>query len=174
MASVFLDRDLLLNDSTIATIKTPVDYTNICAGRIVAEKKETWEPYIEKVIFNPPATIVFWKSGGKTIVKCNEPDQYDKAKGVALCYMKKALGNKSGPFNNMLRKAGVYYTEEEKKQEGEETASLIDMAADTLKKGSKEIAQFLMAADTLRKDSSEKIAQFLAKKAEAMKERSDI
>ena len=173
MASVFIDYNLLSNDPMIGSISTPVDYTGIYARRIVAEKKEAWEPYIEKVIFNPPATIVFWKSGGKTVVKCNEPDKYDKAKGVALCYMKKALGNKSGPFNNMLRKAGVYYTEEEKKQEGEETASLIDMAADTLKKGSKEIAQFLMAADTLRKDSSEKIAQFLAKKDEAMKE-SDI
>lgn len=76
-------------------------------------KEENWEPYIEKVIFNPPATIVFWKSGGKTVVKCNEPDKYDKAKGVALCYMKKALMNSSGEFNKQLRKAGVYYTEEE-------------------------------------------------------------
>lgn len=77
------------------------------------KKEENWEPYIEKVIFNPPATIVFWKSGGKTVVKCNEPDEYDKAKGVALCYMKKALMNSSGEFNKQLRKAGVYYTEEE-------------------------------------------------------------
>lgn len=78
------------------------------------KKEENWEPYIEKVIFNPPATIVFWKSGGKTVVKCNEPDEYDKAKGVALCYMKKALMNSSGEFNKQLRKAGVYYTEEDK------------------------------------------------------------
>ena len=78
-----------------------------------SRKEENWEPYIEKVIFNPPATIVFWKSGGKTVVKCNEPDKYDKAKGVALCYMKKALMNSSGEFNKQLRKAGVYYTEEE-------------------------------------------------------------
>lgn len=79
-----------------------------------SRKEENWEPYIEKVIFNPPATIVFWKSGGKTVVKCNEPDEYDKAKGVALCYMKKALMNSSGEFNRQLRKAGVYYTEEDK------------------------------------------------------------
>lgn len=80
----------------------------------ISKKEENWEPYIEKVIFNPPATIVFWKSGGKTVVKCNEPDEYDKAKGVALCYMKKALMNSSGEFNKQLRKAGVYYTEEDK------------------------------------------------------------
>ena len=78
------------------------------------KKEENWEPYIDKVIFNPPATIVFWKSGGKTVVKCNEPDEYDKAKGVALCYMKKALMNSSGEFNKQLRKAGVYYTEKDK------------------------------------------------------------
>ena len=80
----------------------------------ITKKEENWEPYIEKVIFNPPATIVFWKSGGKTVVKCNEPDEYDKAKGVALCYMKKALMNSSGEFNKQLRKAGVYYTEKDK------------------------------------------------------------
>ena len=29
---------------------------------------------IKNVIFNPPATIVFWKDGTKTIVKCGEHD----------------------------------------------------------------------------------------------------
>lgn len=89
-------------------------YTYAYDKLYISKKEENWEPYIEKVIFNPPATIVFWKSGGKTVVKCNEPDEYDKAKGVALCYMKKALMNSSGEFNKQLRKAGVYYTEENK------------------------------------------------------------
>ena len=32
-------------------------------------------------------------------------DEYNREAGLALCYMKKALGNKSGTFNKALRKA---------------------------------------------------------------------
>ncbi|MBR1703131.1 MAG: hypothetical protein IJ716_14485 [Lachnospiraceae bacterium] len=62
-------------------------------------------PY-EKIIFNDPATIVIWKDGTKTIVKCQPGEVYDKEKGVALCFMKKALGNK-GNFNNVFRDCGA-------------------------------------------------------------------
>lgn len=58
----------------------------------------------DKVIFNDPATIVLWKDGTKTIVKCGENDTYDKEKGLALCFMKKALGNKSRNLNDILHK----------------------------------------------------------------------
>lgn len=48
---------------------------------------------VKKVIFNEPATIVFWKDGTKTVVKCRDGETFDPEKGVALCFMKKALGN---------------------------------------------------------------------------------
>lgn len=57
-----------------------------------------------KVIFNNPATIVIWDDGTKTIVKRQKGDRYDKEKGLALCYMKKALGNSSRQLNDALRK----------------------------------------------------------------------
>ena len=57
---------------------------------------------IKRVIFNEPATIVLWKDGTKTVVKCSDGDTYDKEKGLALCFMKKALGNK-GNFNYVLK-----------------------------------------------------------------------
>ncbi|MCM1090066.1 MAG: hypothetical protein NC413_04430 [Muribaculum sp.] len=56
----------------------------------------------EKIIFNKPATIVIWKDGTKTVVKCQKGDEYNPEKGLALCFMKKALGNK-GNFNNVLK-----------------------------------------------------------------------
>lgn len=61
-------------------------------------------PYfnIKKVIFNNPATIVIWKDDTKTVVKCGKDDTYDAEKGLALCFMKKALGNK-GNYNNTLK-----------------------------------------------------------------------
>ena len=57
---------------------------------------------IEKVIFNYPATIVLWKDGSKTVVKCQEGDIFDAEKGLAMCFAKKALGNK-GNFNDVFK-----------------------------------------------------------------------
>ena len=58
---------------------------------------------IEKVIFNDPATIVYWKDGTKTVVKCQDGDVYDKEKGLAMCVAKKFFGNK-GNFNKVFKK----------------------------------------------------------------------
>lgn len=56
----------------------------------------------KQVIFNPPATIVLWEDGTKTVVKCDGRDEYDPKYGLALCYMKKALGNSSRNLNDVL------------------------------------------------------------------------
>lgn len=58
---------------------------------------------IKRVIFNRPATIVFWTDGTKTVVKCGENDVYDPEKGLAMAISKKALGNK-GNFNEVFKK----------------------------------------------------------------------
>lgn len=58
---------------------------------------------IRDVIFNNPATIVIWADGTKTVVKCQEDDVYSEEVGLALCFAKKALGNKSN-FNNVFKK----------------------------------------------------------------------
>ena len=48
---------------------------------------------IEKVIFNHPATIIFWTDGTKTIVKCSEDDVWDPEKGIAMAIVKKFFSN---------------------------------------------------------------------------------
>lgn len=48
---------------------------------------------IKNVIFNDPATIVFWSDGTKTVVKCSENDIYDPEKGLAMAFSKKMFGN---------------------------------------------------------------------------------
>ena len=57
----------------------------------------SWNPTnvfeIKKVIFNDPATIVFWADGKKTVVKCSEGDTFDPEKGLAMAYMKRHMGN---------------------------------------------------------------------------------
>jgi hypothetical protein len=60
-------------------------------------------PKIKNVIFNYPATIVFWEDGSKTVVKCGGDDVYDKEKGLAMAIVKKMSGNK-GNFNDVFKK----------------------------------------------------------------------
>ena len=60
-------------------------------------------PEVKKIIFNDPATIVYWKDGTKTVVKCQKGDYFDLEKGFAMAFLKKCWGNK-GNFNDKLRK----------------------------------------------------------------------
>lgn len=60
-------------------------------------------PEIKNVIFNDPATIVFWDDGTKTVVKCQDGDEFDPEKGLAMAIAKKAYGNK-GSYCNKLKK----------------------------------------------------------------------
>ena len=47
-------------------------------------------PEIKEVIFNKPATVVYWKDGTKTTVKCgNDEESFDREKAVAMCFLKK-------------------------------------------------------------------------------------
>lgn len=86
--------------------------------------RDTKIPTPKQVIFNPPATIVFWDDGSKTVVKCQDlgeteklcqcffnlskamageriyqSEPFDKEKGLAMAFCKKMLGNKSGYYN---------------------------------------------------------------------------
>ena len=47
---------------------------------------------IDKVIFNPPATIIIG-GGKKTVVKVMDGDEWDAEKGFAICLLKHILGN---------------------------------------------------------------------------------
>ena len=60
-------------------------------------------PEIKNVIFNDPATIVFWEDGTKTVVKCQDGDEFDPEKGLSMAIVKKVYGNK-GSYCNKLKK----------------------------------------------------------------------
>ena len=65
---------------------------------------------IKKIVYNPPATIVFWNDGTKTVSKCESGDIYTKEMGFMLCVLKKKYGNKT--FHDMMEKY-VYSLNEE-------------------------------------------------------------
>lgn len=58
---------------------------------------------IKKVIFNDPATIIFWEDGSKTVVKCQPNDKYDKMTGFAMACAKYMFGNK-GNYYEVFKK----------------------------------------------------------------------
>ena len=63
---------------------------------------------IKNVIFDEPATIVYWVDGSKTVVICQEGDIYDEEKGLAMAIAKKALGNNyaaGGRFKKAFKNA---------------------------------------------------------------------
>lgn len=55
---------------------------------------------ISDVIFNDPATIVFWRDGSKTVVKAQD-EPYDPEKGLAMAIAKKVYGNKYDYYNTI-------------------------------------------------------------------------
>jgi len=80
---------------------------------------------IKKVIFNNPATIVYWLDGTKTVVKCQEGDVFSEELGLALCFAKKALGNTGAYYNVFKRYLG--------KNEKSECESNVELRDDDLK-----------------------------------------
>lgn len=81
-----------------------------CEGKKTASATNT--AAIKDVIFAPPATIVYWSDGSKTVVKCSEKDVFDPEKGLAMAIAKRCGGNKGGYYKeiqNWVEKSGKKY-----------------------------------------------------------------
>lgn len=63
------------------------------------KKEKTLSMTIEKVIFNPPATIIIWDDKTKTVVKAQEDEPYDPEKGMAMCIAKHIYGDCGSYYN---------------------------------------------------------------------------
>lgn len=96
-------------------IKT--DYTDYCKHDIECTKEmykqflnarygigtKRMLPAIADVIFSGPATIVQWKDGTKTVVKCSKGENFDPEKGLVMAITKKALGNKGNYYETIKK-----------------------------------------------------------------------
>lgn len=75
--------------------------------KMVAEKNrkkiDAFIDTIDKVYFNNPATVIKWKDGTKTVVKCQKSDTYDAEKGFAMALIKGLFDN-SSYFNTIFEK----------------------------------------------------------------------
>lgn len=59
---------------------------------------------VKRVIYNDPATVVYWSDKTRTVVKCQPGDAFDPKIGFLLALCKKVCGN-TGKYNDLLREA---------------------------------------------------------------------
>lgn len=89
-----------ISETAIKYYYNDISTTNAVANAI--RTTQTVIPKIKDVIYNDPATIVFWEDGTKTVVKCKN-EKFDPEKGLAMAFSKKMLGNK-GDYYNIFKK----------------------------------------------------------------------
>lgn len=58
-------------------------------------------PHIDHVVFNGPATIVFWKDGTKTVVKHDGKGRKDKRQAILYAFIRKIYGEGKS-YHNIL------------------------------------------------------------------------
>lgn len=92
---------LTVNTIKPKTTHTEKEVTGICCGN-TTYKFVPKIPEIREVIFNNPATIVYWEDRSKTVVMC-DGETFDKEKGLAMAILKKLNDNK-GNYNDIFRK----------------------------------------------------------------------
>lgn len=85
--------------------------------KIQKEKnKAIYDNMIQRVIFNPPATIVIWRDGSKTVVKCGENDIFDPEKGLAMAISKRAFGDNRDYYEIFAKWVGKYEYQQKKRE----------------------------------------------------------
>ena len=116
---------------------SPYRFNNLCVEAVI-EDKPIAAYGIENVIFQNPATIVYWTDGTKTVVNCMDNaeikkkivdgketivrkprkcDTYSKEVGLAMAISKKWAGNE-GNYNKIFREfiPGIKESEKEAKK----------------------------------------------------------
>lgn len=93
-----------LRKEILSNMKLPRDIADYCVNDVLmtmkaAKNKNFYSLNVSKIIFNPPATIVFWEDGTKTVVKCSAEDEFSEYYGLLA-----ALGKKVYENNNQIKK----------------------------------------------------------------------
>lgn len=87
----------------VTNIKMDDDALPELTATVYPGGKGLYDNLIQDVVYNGPATIVFWSDGMKTVVKCQDGDTYSKELGLAMCIAKRFFGN-TGLFNDIFKK----------------------------------------------------------------------
>ena len=93
--------DAMRNETVIHYVGDEV-WNRMCGAALGKGKAHPYAPEIKGTWFNAPYTTVKWADGSTTTVKCAEDDEYDREKGLLLCFAKRMFGG--GRYNDVLRK----------------------------------------------------------------------
>lgn len=104
----------LISDYTIHEVKLIPDSVKIVSGKPIhltckdGLKLMAYDfvnpLHVDRIIFSPPATIVFWKDGTKTVVKCADGEPFSEYNGFAAALLKKVFGSNSAVKKIIQRK----------------------------------------------------------------------
>lgn len=95
--------DYLLKD---ITEKKAEEAEEALKKKIESDKRKAIKDFINsirKVQFTDPWTIIFWKNGEVTRIKCQDGDEYSKETGLALGIIKHMFGD-TNYFNTIFTK----------------------------------------------------------------------
>ena len=101
MRYIDYENDIRIDYGTYSSIHNRIASDNGSYIKVPSQKQNAMNS-ITNVIFNNPATIVFWSDGTKTVVKCDERDEFDPEKGLAMAICKKHFGG--GFYNDIFKK----------------------------------------------------------------------
>lgn len=88
-------------------------------------KNTSKDPTIKDVIFNPPATIVFWTDNTKTVVKA-DGETYDPEKGIAMAIAKKMMGDNKFEYYHIFLHWLKKWNKQQKAKETSEDDRIFD------------------------------------------------
>lgn len=76
-----------------------IEPKKVATSTFYSKRNETkftplYMPRIREVMFNDPATICWFEDNSKTVAVAGHGDKYDKETGLAICMLKRVLGNK--------------------------------------------------------------------------------
>lgn len=94
---------------------------------------------VDRLVFNGPATIVYWKDGTMTVVKATKGETIDPEKGFAMAALKKVNGNTANymrKLSKLFKKAEIIEPKRKKKTKTKntETAATAKTPKKTTKK----------------------------------------
>ena len=78
---------------------------------------------VDRIIFSPPATIVFWKDGTKTVVKCAKGEPFSEYNGFSAALLKKVFGSNSA-VKKLIQRKKQYATPAKTNPDNAQTADL--------------------------------------------------
>lgn len=104
-----------LRKEILSKMNFPHDIANYCENDVLMtiKAKNFYSLNVSKIIFNPPATIVFWEDGTKTVAKCAAEDEFNEYYGFLAALGKKVYESNSQIKELIDEKAERHYPEDE-------------------------------------------------------------